>query len=334
MSTSHIVVVLVLLCAFAQHGLALRPSLAGSLHLGAHTHGKLQSRGQSLNRGSSRSTSVSEGGRLLAVPSGSVACSATTTATSTATATATAGGRVLRGLALALASLVDPAISGGLLSGGLHAITGPDHLAALMAPSVGRSGFTGLRIGALWGVGHGISACILGLSAYFLKGQFTGKFAILEKLAHLSESVVGVSILFIGLVGIKESREAEDVEGTESTSTIDGKVVVTKTVTNKPKSYSAILANGVLHGLSWDGAPSLAPAIAMSSWRGAVTFLLSYSLGTIVTMAIAAGTLGELSMRVGKAANSPDLPRKLSLVSSLLAVTIGVYLILKSVFMR
>jgi nickel/cobalt exporter len=317
-SFSLIVVVLVLLCSFAQHGLALRQIIpaAGNLHLGGGGRSV-----QFLNRGySSRSTlSVSEGRgkRLLAVPSGSVV---TTTTKSTA-----AAGVLLSGLARAVASLVSPAISGGLLSGGLHAITGPDHLAALMAPSVGRSGFTGLRIGALWGVGHGISACVLGLSAYFLKGKFTGKFAILEKLANLAESVVGVSILFIGLVGIKESTAPVE-------SDIDTEDGVTKAV--KPKSYSAILANGVLHGLSWDGAPSLAPAIAMSSWRSAVTFLLSYSLGTIVTMAIAAGTLGELSVRVGKAANSPDLPRKLSLVSSVLAVTIGLYLILKSVFIR
>ena len=29
----------------------------------------------------------------------------------------------------------------------------------------------------------------------------------------------------------------------------------------------AIFANGILHGFSWDGAPSLAPALAMTSWR-------------------------------------------------------------------
>eukprot|EP00600_Ochromonadales_sp_CCMP1393_P014178 CAMPEP_0175000232 /NCGR_PEP_ID=MMETSP0005-20121125/2481_1 /TAXON_ID=420556 /ORGANISM="Ochromonas sp., Strain CCMP1393" /LENGTH=329 /DNA_ID=CAMNT_0016255019 /DNA_START=128 /DNA_END=1117 /DNA_ORIENTATION=+ len=294
--------------------------------------------GTTATKNTIRSTSNGSKGHVLALralPSGAVV---TSTSTTTATASMAPGSNVWTSLSLALASVVNPTISGGLLSGGLHAVTGPDHLAALMAPSVGKSGFVGLRIGALWGVGHGISACILGLSAFFLKGQFTGRFSILEKLANLAESVVGISILLIGLVGIKESQEAGDdeIDGEiVTTSSIDeqtGNVVVSKVVASTPKSYQAILANGVLHGFSWDGAPSLAPAITMTSWRAAVTFLLSYSLGTIVAMSIAAGTLGELSVRVGKAAKNPDLPRKLSLWSSIFAVAVGIYLIVKSIF--
>jgi hypothetical protein len=226
---------------------------------------------------------------------------------------------------------------------------GPDHLAALIAPSVGKSGFTGLRIGALWGVGHGISAMILGLSAFFLKGQFTGKFAFVEKMASAADSVVGISILFIGLMGIKESLEQDHgqetaaapslfsgVEGGTAAFSPTGAGAGTAGVqtTSRGRTYLSILANGMLHGFSWDGAPSLAPALAMSSLRGAVMFLLSYSLGTIVTMSIAAGTVGELSTRVGQASNNPDLPRKLSLISSIAAVIIGLYLIAKATILR
>lgn len=226
-----------------------------------------------------------------------------------------------------------------------------------------------MRIGALWGIGHGASAILLGLTAFFLKGQFTGRFAVMEKLATAAESVVGLSILFIGLMGIRESLEQgheEDPTSVPAPALSAGKafdlmnllpvgastarlagVSTTSTPSTpfdastsagskngKPRTYAAIVANGMLHGFSWDGAPSLAPAIAMSSWRGAFTFLLAYSLGTIVTMSLAAGAMGELSTRVGQATNNPDLPRKLSLVSSVAAVLIGVYMTAKSTILR
>lgn len=220
-------------------------------------------------------------------------------------------------------------------------IIGPDHLAALMGPSIGKPGYYGLRIGALWGLGHGFSALLLGSSAFYLKGQFTGRFAVLEKLANLAESAVGISILFIGLIGIKESYDAETEEkspeaGADSTrskailSISSSSSSSSSTTPAYPRSSRAIFANGILHGLSWDGAPSLAPAITMASWKSALTFLLSYSIGTIITMSLAAGAVGELSLRVSKVTNNPDLPRKLSLVTSFMAVAIGVFFTLKS----
>lgn len=198
-------------------------------------------------------------------------------------------------------------------------IAGPDHLAALIPPSIGKSGLNGVVIGALWGLGHGFSAMVLGLFAFFLKGQFTGRFSVLEKLAGFAEVTVGFSLIAIGLVGIKENMDADEFDGQEESATASVAV----------RSSRAIIANGVLHGFSWDGAPSLAPAIAMSSWRAAVTFLLSYSLGTMLTMSITAGALAEMSMRLGKIVNDPDLPRKLSFGSSFFAIAIGVYWIVQ-----
>lgn len=95
------------------------------------------------------------------------------------------------------------------------------------------------------------------------------------------------------------------------------------TVSRKP--IKAIFFNGIIHGLSWDGAPSIAPALAMSSWSTALSFLASYCFGTMVAMSIVAGLIGEGSSRLGKAANSPDLPRNLSLGSSIVAILIGFY---------
>ena len=92
-----------------------------------------------------------------------------------------------------IVSFLSPTIAGGLLSGGLHAISGPDHLAALLPPSVGKPGWYGLKLGATWGFGHAISAVSLGLCAFFLKGRISSQFQFFQKLSAFTEIAVGVS---------------------------------------------------------------------------------------------------------------------------------------------
>ncbi|CAN0493441.1 unnamed protein product, partial [Hapterophycus canaliculatus] len=53
---------------------------------------------------------------------------------------------------------------GGVLSGGLHAVSGPDHLAALLPRIMGQKWHNSMRIGATWGLGHGFSATFIGLA--------------------------------------------------------------------------------------------------------------------------------------------------------------------------
>jgi len=222
---------------------------------------------------------------------------------------------------------IPSSIAGGLLSGGLHAITGPDHLAALIPPSIGHPGWYGMRLGATWGLGHGISAIFLGLSAFFLKGTVSNRFKFLQKLSTLAESTVGISLIIIGFVGIKENLEKE--EETKVWNDENKVQAEDVTPTTTLKSSQAIFANGILHGFSWDGAPSLAPALTMTSWRGALSFLISYCIGTIIAMSIASGVVSEGSLRLGKAVNNPDLPRNLSLASSLVAILIGIYWVIQ-----
>jgi hypothetical protein len=215
-------------------------------------------------------------------------------------------------------------ISGGFLSGSLHAITGPDHIAALLPASVGNPWWYGTRIGGIWGLGHGISAIILGFIAVLVKVQMTtrlsARFAALERMSKFADSAVGFSLVLIGVLGIREAQAAGEV-----TLNSDGEEAVLGIRSNR-----AILSNGLLHGCSLDGAPSLAPALAMTSVHSAVTFLLSYCLGVIVAMSATAGAVGEGSLRLAKAANLPDLPKRLSMASSVLALIIGVVWVIKS----
>jgi hypothetical protein len=170
---------------------------------------------------------------------------------------------------------------------------------------------------------------ILGISAFFLKGKFSSKFVFLEKMSNIAESIVGLSLIAIGLIGIKESSELlpQLEEGEEG-----GEAGVSPPTVER--SSRAIFFNGVLHGFSLDGAPSILPAVAMSSWRASLGFLLSYCLGTMLAMALTAAAVAELSLSLGKAANSPDLPRKLSKISSLAAILIGVFWIAQASFLK
>jgi len=256
--------------------------------------------------------------RLNAVGAGAVAAPAVQSSPAAAVSCLTA----------LLATCISPTIVGGLLSGGLHAITGPDHLAAILPPSVGQRGWYGLRIGATWGFGHGVSAIFLGICAFFLKGRMSSKFRFLQQLSTLAESAVGVSLLAIGFLGIKENlAENDNTDGHGDGDGTDlGQLGAIKT-------SKAIFANGVLHGFSWDGAPSLAPALAMTSWRSALSFLLAYCFGTMAAMSLTAGLVGEGSVRLGKAVNSPALPKQLSLGSSLIAILIGAWWLFSALFL-
>ena len=231
---------------------------------------------------------------------------------------------VVASAASAAVGLSGGSIIGGLLSGGLHAVSGPDHIAAVLPPSMGHPWLYGMRIGAAWGLGHGVSATGLGLAGIILKGQMSSRFAGLERLSSLADSAVGFSLLFIGALGIKESRAMTD----EAMNGIGGSGGLKSGMDNR-----AIFSNGLLHGFSLDGAPSIAPALAMSNWRSAVWFLLAYCFGTMATMSITAAAVGESSLRLVQKSKNPKLPRRLCLGSSAFALLAGVYWIFKSFFL-
>ena len=132
--------------------------------------------------------------------------------------------------------------------------------------------------------------------------------------------------MLIGFIGIKENLEVE-VEEKYFESQDSNDIIVPQK--GPLKSSAALFANGILHGFSWDGAPSLAPALAMTSWRGTLSFLFSYCIGTMAVMSVVAGLVGEGSVRLGKIAKNPNLPRNLSLFSSAAAVIIGIFWFLR-----
>jgi hypothetical protein len=177
-------------------------------------------------------------------------------------------------------------------------------------------------------MGHGISATIIGLLAFGLKSTLNGvgsgsslrKF--LAGFNHVTEIAVGLSLVIIGIMGIREAREwKEEIDGvpTQSLSAAAADAGV------KSTQKRAVVFNGLLHGFSWDGAPSLAPAVAVATWGGSLTFLSAYAIGTMTTMAMTTTLIGEGTRRAGQFFDRPDIPQKLSFFSSILAIAIGIF---------
>lgn len=215
--------------------------------------------------------------------------------------------------------------TGGLLGGALHAIAGPDHLAALLPRCCGQRWWRAGRVGALWGTGHGISATILGLMAFGLKNRFTsmpGVKSLLVGASSAMEVAIGASLIVIGLLGMKEAREWKEEMETVVPISLSAAAAEQGV---KSSQKSAVIFNGFLHGFSWDGAPSLAPALAVATWRGSISFLLAYGIGTTLAMTIATIFIGESTLRAGELLQRPDIPQKLSMISSILAMGVGLF---------
>ena len=78
---------------------------------------------------------------------------------------------------------VTTAILVGAGSGALHAVVAPDHLLSL-GPIAIRAPSNALRVGTLWGVGHGLGTLLLGLPLVALAPLLP-----LEHLAGLADPV-------------------------------------------------------------------------------------------------------------------------------------------------
>ena len=213
---------------------------------------------------------------------------------------------------------------GGLFAGGLHAVTGPDHLAALLPLCMSRRWWVALSTGAYWGLGHGIGAALVGALAFAVRGALN-----LDRLSSYMEAAVGISIVIIGVNGIRESREWANEA---SLSMAEGPTENAKqhslevALSQPPKAQTIVstLLTGILHGCSGSGhLLGVMPALTMPTWRVAATYLVSFGLGTMAAMSLFTGVVGELSSRMSDLLDDPRTPGRLALASSVFAVLMG-----------
>lgn len=220
---------------------------------------------------------------------------------------------------------------GGTLAGGLHALTGPDHVACVLPACVGRRWFSAMYTGAYWGLGHGIGAVLVGAVGYALKGVLN-----LDAIAQWAEVFVGLSILFIGIMGVREASEW--IEEAENTPGAYGSQFNVNGSVTSPSSASSLLT-GIVHGCSGSGhLLGVIPALTMPTLRCASAYLLMFGLGalpalaanhayraeasgvppgTMGAMSLFTAAVGELSVRMGETLDRPDIPARCAAAAGL-----------------
>ncbi|VAH99000.1 unnamed protein product [Triticum turgidum subsp. durum] len=222
----------------------------------------------------------------------------------------------------------------GFLAGCLHTLSGPDHLAALAPLSIGRSPVESAAVGALWGCGHDAGQVMFGLLFLGLKDRLH-----IEVLRTWGTRVVGLTLLVIGAIGIREATQAAPcvaaaLEGGAHQHGGNNSNALEKALLGaggKKKEISfATFATGIVHGLQPDALMIILPALAMPSRAAGAAFLGMFLVGTVLSMAsytVLIGTCTEaLKERV------PRITEKLTWAASLVAISMGVAIIVSESF--
>ncbi|XP_074275677.1 chloroplast protein FOR GROWTH AND FERTILITY 2-like [Silene latifolia] len=223
-----------------------------------------------------------------------------------------AGGAVGRGLLRI--ELLSSAWT-GFLAGCLHTLSGPDHLAALAPLSIGRSRLESAAVGALWGCGHDAGQLIFGLLFLLLKDRLH-----IEIIRTWGTRVVGLTLLVIGAMGIKEALEIPaPIIATENGE-------IQNPLVGKKKIGFATFATGVVHGLQPDALLIILPALALPSRLAGAAFLGMFLVGTVVAMGGFTVFIGSCSQALKE--RVPRITEKLTWASSLVAIGLGLAIIM------
>ncbi|ERN07705.1 uncharacterized protein LOC18435935 [Amborella trichopoda] len=219
----------------------------------------------------------------------------------------------------------------GFFAGCLHTLSGPDHLAALAPLSIGRTRMESAAVGALWGCGHDAGQVIFGLLFLLLKDRLH-----IEVIRTWGTRVVGLTLLVIGLMGIREASEVPapcvalengecDVSLIESMET-----TAPAPVGGKKKIGLATFATGIVHGLQPDALMMVLPALALPSRVAGAAFLGMFLLGTVVAMGSYTVFIGSCSQALKE--RVPRITEKLTWAASFVAMALGVAILISQFF--
>lgn len=220
----------------------------------------------------------------------------------------------------------------GLAAGFLHTLCGPDHLAALTPLTIGRGRAAASALGALWGFGHSTGQLILGLVFVLLKERFHD---LVPALSRWSGTVVGLTLMAIGLMGIYETYfeggEAEEHAepelklamaggGTASAGSSSGSFQA------QARMGLATYATGIVYGLHPDALFVVIPALALPTKLAAIAYCSMFVIGTVAAMGGYTLAIGTTSAALTK--ERPWLQAHLSAVASGVAIVVGALILL------
>ncbi|GAB2225217.1 hypothetical protein Droror1_Dr00006008 [Drosera rotundifolia] len=215
----------------------------------------------------------------------------------------------------------------GFFAGCLHTLSGPDHLAALAPLSIGRTRMESAVVGALWGCGHDAGQVIFGLLFLLLKDRLH-----IEIIRTWGTIVVGLTLLVIGAIGIKEALEvpAPCVVLENGECDVSAYDSLDAPVASKKKIGFATFATGIVHGLQPDALMMVLPALALPSRLAGGAFLCMFLVGTVVAMGGYTVFLGSCSQALKE--RIPRITEKLTWASSLIAIALGLAILISQFF--
>ncbi|XP_075674000.1 chloroplast protein FOR GROWTH AND FERTILITY 2-like [Castanea sativa] len=215
----------------------------------------------------------------------------------------------------------------GFFAGCLHTLSGPDHLAALAPLSIGRTRMESAAVGALWGCGHDAGQVIFGLLFLLLKDQLH-----IEVLRIWGTRVVGITLLVIGAMGIREASEVPTPCVALENGECDVNVyeALDNPAVGKKKVGFATFATGIIHGLQPDALMMVLPALALPSRLAGALFLVMFLVGTVVAMGSYTVFIGSCSQALKD--RIPRITEKLTWAASLVAIALGFAIIISQFF--
>jgi hypothetical protein len=213
-------------------------------------------------------------------------------------------------------------IGAGLVAGCLHVVSGPDHLVAL-APIAVESRTRSIRIGATWGLGHGLGVCALGGIGIVAK-----KTLDIGVISAWSEFLVGVVLVTVGLWAIRRALSI--------TIHAHGHNHAVDQVqdhhhfhvhTDEPHGEQAhrnhghtAFGVGMLHGAAGTGHLfGVVPALALPPADAAV-YILAYLGAAVLSMAAFGGLVGTVLARGGQ-----RRLRTMMMYSGGMAIAVGLF---------
>ena len=212
-------------------------------------------------------------------------------------------------------------IFAGITAGGLHVVSGPDHLAAIAPLAVKKqrgAWLTGLR----WGAGHASGVVFVGILSLLLRGVLP-----VNLISSWSDRLVGVMLIGIGAWTLRAARRIHTHEHAHA-----GEVHLHIHVHGRDEARAhskakghlhthAAFGIGTLHGLSGSSHfLAIIPTLAMPTMTLAVTYLAMYGVGTVIAMVVFAATIHGLAMRFTGATNAY---RKVMFACASVAILVG-----------
>jgi sulfite exporter TauE/SafE len=215
----------------------------------------------------------------------------------------------------------------GFFAGCLHTLSGPDHLVALAPLAIGRSALESGLVGALWGCGHDAGQVIFGLLFLLLKDRLH-----IEVFRAWGTRVVGLTLLIIGAMGIREASEVQEslvLEGINS-DMAGGEPLQAPSAPRKKKVGIATFATGIVHGLQPDALLIVLPALALPSRLAGAAFLCMFLVGTVFSMGSYTAFVGSCSEALRE--KVPRITEKLTWAASIVAIGMGLALLVGQFF--